>query len=204
MQFLEVLMLGVLAIIGVLSVGAIAGYSKAMMKYKLNKSVEQINLLFNLTYRYLFEFKFDDSMINNHTPLLPYFKALGEIPEDMIRQGDNSYIYDKLNDRIKIYINKASHSETIFEIYRSKGNATTAKEICLAVMTMAQEFYDSIIYVQLKLNTLGKVTNYKGGKLKANYNNYQNLKEENFMQKCTEGQDGSLTVYIYFSNRPDY
>ena len=30
-------MLGVLAIIGVLSVGAIAGYSKAMMKYKLNK-----------------------------------------------------------------------------------------------------------------------------------------------------------------------
>ena len=30
-------MLGVLAIIGVLSVGAIAGYSKAMMKYKLNQ-----------------------------------------------------------------------------------------------------------------------------------------------------------------------
>ena len=32
-------MLGVLAIIGVLSVGGIAGYSKAMMNYKLNKSV---------------------------------------------------------------------------------------------------------------------------------------------------------------------
>lgn len=30
-------MLGVLVIIGVLSVGAIAGYSKAMMKYKLNR-----------------------------------------------------------------------------------------------------------------------------------------------------------------------
>ncbi len=30
-------MLGVLAIIGVLSVGTIAGYSKAMMKYKLNR-----------------------------------------------------------------------------------------------------------------------------------------------------------------------
>ena len=35
-------MLGVLAIIGVLSVGGIAGYSKAMMKYKINKTVEQI------------------------------------------------------------------------------------------------------------------------------------------------------------------
>ena len=40
-------MLGVLAIIGVLSVGAIAGYSKAMMKYKLNKHAEAINLLIN-------------------------------------------------------------------------------------------------------------------------------------------------------------
>ena len=39
-------MLGVLAIIGVLSVGAIAGYSKAMTKYKLNKQVQDYNYLF--------------------------------------------------------------------------------------------------------------------------------------------------------------
>ncbi len=37
-------MLGVLAIIGVLSVGGIAGYSKAMMKYRINKTIEQITL----------------------------------------------------------------------------------------------------------------------------------------------------------------
>ena len=36
-------MLGVLAIIGVLSVGGIAGYSKAMMKFKINKTVQQIS-----------------------------------------------------------------------------------------------------------------------------------------------------------------
>ena len=35
-------MLGVLAIIGVLSVGGIAGYSKAMLKYKVNKTVDMI------------------------------------------------------------------------------------------------------------------------------------------------------------------
>ena len=35
-------MLGVLAIIGVLSVGGIAGYSKAMMKFKINKTIDQI------------------------------------------------------------------------------------------------------------------------------------------------------------------
>ena len=38
-------MLGVLAIIGVLSVGGIAGYSKAMMKYRINKTIEQISLV---------------------------------------------------------------------------------------------------------------------------------------------------------------
>ena len=35
-------MLGVLAIIGVLSVGGIAGYSKAMMKFKINKTLDQV------------------------------------------------------------------------------------------------------------------------------------------------------------------
>ena len=35
-------MLGVLAIIGVLSVGGIAGYSKAMMKYRINKTIDQV------------------------------------------------------------------------------------------------------------------------------------------------------------------
>jgi type II secretory pathway pseudopilin PulG len=40
-------MLGVLAIIGVLSVGGIAGYSKAMEKFKINKTIEQISTIAN-------------------------------------------------------------------------------------------------------------------------------------------------------------
>ena len=36
-------MLGVLAIVGVLSVGGIAGYSKAMEKFKINKTIDQIS-----------------------------------------------------------------------------------------------------------------------------------------------------------------
>ncbi len=38
-------MLGVLAIIGVLSVGGISGYSKAMAKYKLTKAQDQMTML---------------------------------------------------------------------------------------------------------------------------------------------------------------
>ncbi|MBR1825155.1 MAG: hypothetical protein IJ770_01030 [Alphaproteobacteria bacterium] len=36
-------MLGVLAIIGVLSVGGIAGYSKAMAKFRINKTIDQVS-----------------------------------------------------------------------------------------------------------------------------------------------------------------
>ncbi|MBR3676427.1 MAG: type II secretion system protein [Alphaproteobacteria bacterium] len=40
-------MLGVLAIIGVLSVGGLAGYSKAMTRYKVNKTTEEVMLIAN-------------------------------------------------------------------------------------------------------------------------------------------------------------
>ncbi len=38
-------MLGVLAIVGVLSVGGIAGYSKAMTKFKINKAIDEVNTI---------------------------------------------------------------------------------------------------------------------------------------------------------------
>lgn len=38
-------MLGVLAIIGVLSAGGLAGYSKAMFKHKLNNTIDQITMI---------------------------------------------------------------------------------------------------------------------------------------------------------------
>jgi len=42
-------MLGVLAIIGVLSIGGIAGYSKAMGKHRVNKSIDQITQIVSAT-----------------------------------------------------------------------------------------------------------------------------------------------------------
>ena len=70
-------MLGVLAIIGVLSVGAIAGYSKAMMKYKLNQHAVAVNMLINnvLSIKDKLEHSGDDNAYYNQllykTNLLP-------------------------------------------------------------------------------------------------------------------------------------
>ena len=94
-------MLGVLAIIGILSVGAIAGYSKAMMKYKLNKQTEQVNTLISDIIIYKDAFRYQKGDI---TQLVPYYKKLNIIPEDMIKD-DSDYIYDVFNTRINIYYN---------------------------------------------------------------------------------------------------
>ena len=49
-------MLGVLAIIGVLSVGGISGYSKAMAKFKLTKKNEKIKIKQNKNYTFCIVF----------------------------------------------------------------------------------------------------------------------------------------------------
>ena len=85
-------MLGVLAIIGVLSVGAISGYSKAMLKYKLNKQAEQLNTVINAVVRHLHSF--DDIINANGVYLNKYLVKLNEIPSEMVHGNDMNTIYD--------------------------------------------------------------------------------------------------------------
>ena len=77
-------MLGVLAIIGVLSVGAISGYSKAMLKYKLNKQAEQINTLLSAITLYKNDFKFSGE--TEQQQILPYFIKMNIIPPEMLKK----------------------------------------------------------------------------------------------------------------------
>ena len=70
-------MLGVLAIIGVLSVGGIAGYSKAMTKFKINKSMDQISTLV-ANIRTLFSGQRNYSGLNNANAV-----SFGIIPNEM-------------------------------------------------------------------------------------------------------------------------
>jgi Tfp pilus assembly protein PilE len=92
-------MLGVLAIIGVLSVGAIAGYSKAMMKYKLNKHAEGFNILLNNALQFEGKLSFTP---NNITFYGDMFKKLNLIPEGF-KYYSNYYITDTFGNLIWIY-----------------------------------------------------------------------------------------------------
>ncbi|MBQ8870894.1 MAG: hypothetical protein IJ019_05915 [Alphaproteobacteria bacterium] len=89
-------MLGVLAIIGVLSVGGIAGYSKAMFKHKLNKQTEQLNQVMNAVATNARAF----NNLSQVTNTISYLIAMGEIPDEMIKNNDSQHIYDIFNSRI--------------------------------------------------------------------------------------------------------
>ena len=141
-------MLGVLAIIGVLSVGAIAGYSKAMMKYKLNKHAEQMNTVINAVARNLHSF---DNIEQGGTPLTPYLIKMGKIPTEMTKSGSQS-IHDIFGQTWMIFIS-SDGGYVILSSYSTAGSSSlTTKstdnlEICKNILVTAKENHDSIYSV---------------------------------------------------------
>ena len=81
-------MLGVLAIIGVLSVGGIAGYSKAMMKFRINKTIDQITQI-SQNVRMLYGKQRQKNYRNLNTRIL--YKA-NLAPKEMFKEGTSYYM----------------------------------------------------------------------------------------------------------------
>ena len=96
-------MLGVLAIIGVLSVGAMSGYSKAMMKYKLNKQIVQISYILN---NMIIEHEKLDraysSLKDSGGNMTPSFIKLGLVPEEMVLQNKTD-LHDVFDNSVLIW-----------------------------------------------------------------------------------------------------
>jgi len=127
-------MLGVLAIIGVLSAGGLAGYSKAMFKHKLNSTMDQITMLVtNIRTMYGTQGNY-----NGLDELAAY--KLGIIPETMVatKTGSSSVTAVTLSSPFKGSVAIATSTT------KSEGTAGTAftvtyyglpKEACLALAT---------------------------------------------------------------------
>ncbi len=134
-------MLGVLAIIGVLSVGAIAGYSKAMFKYKLNKQSEQLTQVLNSITRLSHSF----NNLTEYTNMFPYLIKMGEIPTEMIKKGHTAYIFDVFNNSYYATIQPQSMADT----EKVKGVAALFVEMPLTTkstenLLMCQNIYNNI------------------------------------------------------------
>ena len=166
-------MLGVLAIIGVLSVGAISGYSKAMMKYKLNKQAEQLNTLTAAVIQYRHEFQ----NITTFSNLNSFFIKLGLIPENMDK-GNTNYLYDVFNNRINIASNGLQNDGTMSSIGINYAIDTSkAFEVCQNIYQTAKGFADDLF----RIVVYKSVENVSGGSYS---NSFYGKKYCNTNRKC--------------------
>lgn len=118
-------MLGVLAIIGVLSIGGISGYSKAMAKYRVNKTLDQISMLV-MNIRSLYSANTDYSGLTSKIAI-----QMGIIPNDMLQgtaQSKASKIYNAYQGIVNLAAGTNSQQFTVTY-------AGLPKEACVVIAT---------------------------------------------------------------------
>ncbi len=152
-------MLGVLAIIGVLSVGGIAGYSKAMNKFKTNQVADQVSMLIaNIKTMYAQQSSYEG--LNNVTAV-----DMGLVPDELnagynkynagtTEQPDEKYRQDLTNSfNGNVYISAASSvggeddNLAFYIIYTG-----LSKEACITLATndWGSSFSSGLIGMQAK------------------------------------------------------
>ena len=208
-------MLGVLAIIGVLSVGAMTGYSKAMLKYKLNKQIEQMNQLINMTYTYGPKIDTSSNMANTGSSYIPYFKKLNLIPDGMT-YADNTAIFDALKTHISVFSssNPNSQGHKIVYIamrYDSVSDKNIILQSCIQNMKLAKEYavvYERDFYMAKISNADGEdmaqgIQNFYGSSVVSNCKDHRCLKNaslNDIYKACSDamGKNLYLTISFYF------
>ena len=93
-------MLGVLAIIGVLSVGGIAGYSKAMEQFKINKTVNDYTFLIHSLIEYEQSLKKSEAI-----GLVDFAKNANLVPHNW-KKMNTQWFSDGQGNHLQLYINR--------------------------------------------------------------------------------------------------
>ena len=150
----------VLAIIGVLSVGALSGYSKAILKYRLNKSSQELSYLLSVSFEYL-QSKTPKNGNSNTDNIIPYLITLDSVPEYMLKDGYTDRLFDSLENQIVIQ-DTTDWRRMYFTINE---NLTASNETniayCIQMMNVTKLYYDNISSASL-LTDDGNTTIYKG------------------------------------------
>ena len=127
-------MLGVLAIIGVLSVGGIAGYSKAMTKYRINKTIEQITLIAgNVRTFFAPQRSYDGLDSSNNKWIIQKAKL---VPEEMYGSEGSSYInlINAFGESVSLhYENKAKDGDN--QAFYISYDLATNGEACIELLS---------------------------------------------------------------------
>ena len=137
-------MLGVLAIIGVLSVGAIAGYSKAMMKYKLNQHAQAVNMLINNVLSIKDKFQYNK---NGETYYGFLLYKLNLLP-DGIKYISNASLHDNwFNGDMWVYYNNDYKTGGIgFQFDPTSQGAEVCRNIVYAAKENSSNLHSLVTY----------------------------------------------------------
>lgn len=200
-------MLGVLAIIGVLSVGGIFGYSKAMMTWKINKTLEEYSYLLYGLVEHIDELKYSQS--GNLTALV---QSLNLMPNNWIM---NKYkAKDRLGNTIRVLHNDQQNLVLVDfyfgdDFLLGGGKSSSAKysqQICLSLMqNIVQPLHQVVAWGNtFSMKSVNENTQYKmpifQGDTRCNGRNC--LKDASLLdfQKACEVCDGEsiCCVSIYF------
>ena len=108
-------MLGVLAIIGVLSVGGIAGYSKAMEKWKVTKAIDEYSHLTFGLLEHLDDIKRNSTGGEQMDNITELAQSLNLIPNSWTRLN-NSQFEDAYGNTVQLYV-RDDKQLLIFDIF---------------------------------------------------------------------------------------
>ncbi len=142
-------MLGVLAIIAVLSVGGIAGYSKAMEKFKFNKAIDEYSTLLFGVVQHLDDFKHIQIKDASFTPLGDIAVALEIVPPSWQKISGHGFI-DGLGNLVQIFIRDTGRLAIDFYLGNVHNGVSAAFNIKLCreiVQNMAVPLHSSIVDV---------------------------------------------------------
>ncbi len=139
-------MLGVLAIIGVLSVGAIAGYSKAMKKHKLNIQAQGLSLLLQNSINFTSTFKMEEGANIN---ISAYLNKLKVIPDGFKYDENNESITDNFSSTLRLESCTAHPSEHNFGLRYYISDTNFRFDICVNLINIAKEYKGQINYLMV-------------------------------------------------------
>jgi hypothetical protein len=175
-------MLGVLTIIGLLSVTGLYGYKKAMEKLSLNRQAQQVN---DFTVGWLtFIRKTATSNFSSREAIISSFIQLGYMPDSMV-QTDSTTVLDYAGNRIWFDGIGSNYS-------RLWWNYSTPEQAVNIVQTL-QRFSKSINYIRLKEKWYYGERSCKSG----NYTCFSSLTLADLKEEVASQTSGGNVVIVF-------
>ena len=179
-------MLGVLAIVGILSVGGIKGLQKAIHSYRYNKTFDQWAQIIPAVDNYVKQLKKRNRFKapQHDVYLKSMLKRTKVIPPEMIKEN-SGYIYDALNNVIGIYHHTSNYIG--FSVW-GEGYKKDFYDICRLSLTFGRQYYKTADVYFYKNFSQG-VGSFKSDHHCTSSNCLKDLDETKIIKFCTEWQD---------------